>query len=125
MGGGHQANFIAAVRSRKHTDLNADILEGHYSSALCHLGNISYRLGTDVPFNPRTKAFGDNKTAYDALMNFEDYLKHNGLELEAMTYRLGRKLEFDAETERFVGDAEANALLTRDYRKPFVVPEKV
>ena len=124
-GGGKWGNFMAAVRSRKHTDLNADILEGHYSSALCHLGNISYRLGTDVPFNPRTKAFGDDKAAYDALMHFEDYLKHNGLKLEAMTYRLGRKLDFDPETERFVGDAEANALLTRDYRKPFVVPDKV
>ena len=30
---------------------NADILEGHYSSALCHLANISYRLGEEVPFN--------------------------------------------------------------------------
>lgn len=39
---GHYANFINAVRSRKHTDLTADILEGHLSSALCHTGNISY-----------------------------------------------------------------------------------
>ena len=33
----------------------ADILEGHYSSALCHLANISYRLGEQVPFYPRTQ----------------------------------------------------------------------
>ena len=38
-------NFIAAVRSRKTEDLNADILEGHQSTALCHIANISYRLG--------------------------------------------------------------------------------
>ena len=44
--GDHFGNFIAAVRSRKAEDLNADILEGHYSAALCHLANISYRLGT-------------------------------------------------------------------------------
>ena len=44
-GGDHFGNFIDAVRSRKHEDLNADILEGHLSSALCHLANISYRLG--------------------------------------------------------------------------------
>ena len=44
-GGDHYGNFLKAVRSRKHEDLNADILEGHLSSALCHLGNISYRLG--------------------------------------------------------------------------------
>ena len=48
-GNGHFGNFIAAVRSRKVEDLNADILEGHYSAALCHLANISYRLGQEVP----------------------------------------------------------------------------
>ncbi|HEY8503384.1 MAG TPA: Gfo/Idh/MocA family oxidoreductase, partial [Gemmataceae bacterium] len=45
-GGGPFENFIAAVRSRRVEDLNADILEGHLSSALCHLGNVSHRLGT-------------------------------------------------------------------------------
>ena len=41
------------------------------------------------------------------------------------SYRLGRQLEFDPATEKFTGDSEANAMLTRKYRKPFVVPEKV
>ena len=35
------------------------------------------------------------------------------------------KLNFDAKTEKFIGDDEANKLLTRPYRGPFVVPEKV
>jgi len=77
----HIENFLKAVRSRKHTDLTGDILEGHLSAALCHLANISYRTG--------------------------------------------RKLAFDAARERFVGDAEANAQLTRNYRPPYVVPERV
>ena len=64
-GKGHFGNFIAAVRSRKVEDLNADILEGHYSAALCHLANISYRMGTEVPFNKSTGAFGDDKEAYE------------------------------------------------------------
>jgi predicted dehydrogenase len=42
------ANFLHAVRSRKPADLQADILEAHYSAALCHLANISYRLGKDL-----------------------------------------------------------------------------
>jgi predicted dehydrogenase len=42
-----------------------------------------------------------------------------------ISYRLGRTLDFDPKAERFVGDAEANAMLTREYRAPFVVPEKV
>jgi hypothetical protein len=41
------------------------------------------------------------------------------------SYRLGRTLNFDPKTERYTGDAEANAMLTRNYRAPFVVPEKV
>jgi len=42
-----------------------------------------------------------------------------------ISYRLGRKLKFDAKTMSFPGDAEANRMLTRPYRKPYVVPEKV
>ena len=40
-------------------------------------------------------------------------------------YRLGRKLTFDPKTETYVGDDEANQMLTRDYRGPFVVPTNV
>ena len=36
-----------------------------------------------------------------------------------------RRLVLDGDTETFVGDTEANALLTRTYRPPFVVPQEV
>ncbi len=45
--------------------------------------------------------------------------------LANVSYRLGRELKFDGKSEKFVGDAEADRMLTRDYRKPYVVPEKV
>src|SRR5262249_25129911 len=109
--GGHFGNFIAAVRSRKVSDLHADILQGHYSSALCHLANISYRLGEQVPFNGQTKAFGDSKEAYESLERMEEYLtKNNGLKLDGLEYRLGRKLAFNAKSESFVDAPEANKL---------------
>jgi predicted dehydrogenase len=79
--GNNWANFIAALRTRKHEDLNAPIEEGAISTTLVHLANISYRLG--------------------------------------------RTLNFDAANYRVSGDAEANRMFRREYRKPFVVPEKV
>jgi predicted dehydrogenase len=125
-GGDHFANFILAVRGRKQEMLNADILDGHYSSALCHLANISYRLGGEEPFNPQTKAFGDNREAYETLARLEEHLgTENKLNLDGVKYRLGRKLTIDAANENIAGDAEANRLMTREYRKPFMVPEKV
>ena len=51
----HFANFIECVRSRKAEDLNADVLVGHLSSSLCHLGNISYRLGQRGSIQPKDK----------------------------------------------------------------------
>ncbi len=80
-GGDHYANFIKAVRSRKTSDQNGPVETAHLASGLAHLGNIAYRLG--------------------------------------------RVLEFDPATERFPHDEEANKMLTRNYRPPYVVPEKV
>lgn len=118
---GHFGNFISAVRSRKVGDLHADIEEGHYSAALCHLANISYRLGQKVPFVPETKAFGDNKEAYETFQRMGEHLSSkNGIKLDGLTYQLGRKLTIAPETETFVDDKEADRLLTREYRKSFV-----
>lgn len=79
-GQAHFENFIECVRSRKSQDLRAPLEEGHFSSTLCHLGNISYRVG--------------------------------------------RSVTFDGKAERFVGDEEADRLLGRTYRAPYVLPEK-
>jgi hypothetical protein len=113
------------VRSRRSEDLNNHILEGHYSSALCHLANISYRLGEEVPFNKTNGLLGENKVASEAFAQMQEHLKDNGLKLDDLTYRLGRVLRFDAAKEKFIGDPEADKLLTREYRAPFVVPEVV
>lgn len=48
----HMENFLAAVRSRKHTDLTADIEIGAKSMELVHLANISYRVKRAIRYNP-------------------------------------------------------------------------
>ena len=121
----HFANFIEAVRSRKHTDLHADILEGHLSSALCHTGNISYRLGK--PHSPEEirEAIKDNKDLAEAVGRMEEHLAANSVDLKKSPATLGAVLRMDPKTEQFVKNRDANRLLTREYRKPFIVPEKV
>ena len=74
-------NFYDVVRSRNKADLLAPIEYGVTGAALCHLGNIAYRIGHTVQFDPKT--------------------------------------------ETFSGDASANALLTREYRAGYVMPEQV
>lgn len=123
--GGPFGSFIAAVRSRKVEDLNADVEVGHYSSALCHLSNISYRLGTDVPFRSGSQAIGDNTQVVESYETIRANLQAVGMQLEESTYKLGRDLAFDSTAEKFLGDDQANAMLTREYRKGFEVPEKI
>jgi predicted dehydrogenase len=55
----------------------------------------------------------------------EGHLSSAYCHLGNIAYRLGRKLHIDPSTESFVNDAEADRMLTREYRAPFVVPEKV
>ena len=72
----HMKNFLEVCRSRKYEDLHDGLNNAVLSASMCHLANISYRVG--------------------------------------------RKLTL-TEGPKFAGDAEANKLITRDYRKPYVV----
>ena len=59
---GHYQNFIDCVKSRDRLALLAEIEEGHYSALLCHLGNIAYRTGRRLTFDPQTETFpGDDQ----------------------------------------------------------------
>jgi hypothetical protein len=125
--GGPFGSWLTAVRSCKIEDLNADVEIAHYSAALCHLPNVSYRLGEKVPYNAKTQRLGDNREVVETFENISRNLTGAGVKLEESTYTLGKVLTFDAKAERFTGEGAeaANALLTRQYRQPFVVPEKL
>ncbi len=121
----HFVTFIKAIRSRALGYHQGDAETGHIASGMCHLANISYKLGKKVPFNARTKAFGDDRAAYATLARMEKHLTGNGLNLEETQYVLGRALTFDPTTEKFVGNDLANGLLTRDYRGEYKLPKAV
>ena len=77
----HFKNWIDAIKARDISMQNGPVETAHLSSALAHLGNISYRLG--------------------------------------------RQLDFDPVAERFIGNEDANNMLSREYRAPYVLPEKI
>jgi predicted dehydrogenase len=122
--GHHFANFVKAVRSRKHEELNADILEGHLSSALCHVGNISYRLGAPQLASEIATSLAGDDEALETLDRFQQHLLLNKVAPETTKITLGPKLTL-AGTEEFSGSraADANKFLTREYRAPYVVPK--
>ena len=127
-GGGdenHFANFLKAVRSRKLAELNADIEEGHLSSALCHTGNISYRLGMQMSADEVDKTVATLKTtdnAKDTLARTLAHLKDNGVDMAGTKLQVGPVLTCDPQAETIPGNDAASAMLTREYRAPFVVP---
>jgi len=127
-GGGdhhHFRNFVKAIRSGKASDLNCPAEEGHFSAAICHLGNISYRQGDKTILADTKLYFAKNDKANDAVARMVAHLADNGVDREAALV-LGKKLKFDPKTEKFTeatgGDVQkANDLLFREYRKGFEI----
>jgi predicted dehydrogenase len=126
-GGRHHENFIKAVRSRKASDLNADIEEGHLSSALCHMGNISYRLGQKKSTEEIKEMIKDNSELTDSFERFLSHLAANNVDLGKTPATIGPMLTMDVKKESFVGQSAdmANMLVKRNYREPYVIPDKV
>jgi predicted dehydrogenase len=127
-GGSHAANFISAVRSRKKEDQNAEIEDIHFSSAWCHLGNISWRLGEAYSRDQAEAAVKEFQPWNDVIADFHDHLGRNELDAGKLDIKLGAMLELDVANESFTGATatpEALALLTREYRAGFEVPKEV
>ncbi len=121
----HMQNFIDVVRSRKTAQQYGPIAEGHASSALCHLGNISHQLGQAAAPGPLQEKIKGDTGLVEAVGRMTEHLRSNHVDLTATPLTLGLPLSVDAKTERFTGEfaRQANPLLTRSYRAPFVVPE--
>ncbi len=117
----HFGNFIRALRSGKREDLNADVLEGHLSTNICHAGNISYRLGQRASVADARAQIGD-LPQFQAM--FDRYLDHlRAHDVDPGESLLGPWLECDPEHERFRDNAPANELVHGFYRSGFELPQ--
>jgi predicted dehydrogenase len=119
----HLTNFAAAVRSRKTQDLAAEAWQGYLSASCCHMANISHRLGKQSSPEAIRAAIQGSREMSEAFERCSQYLRENGVDLDAMEATLGPRVKFDAEEGRFVGEfAEgANRMMRREYRKPYEV----
>ena len=104
--------------------LKAPIEQGHISSALCHTANISYRLGKTLPPEQTRYLLQKNSDTADAYGRMRAHLEANKVELSETRAELGPDLKMDPRTQRFTNSHKANTMLTRNYRKPFVVTEQ-
>lgn len=125
---GHVANFIDAILANNPKKVTADARCGALSAAVCHLGNISYYLGENNKISNNNlkqelqsvKSLDDNETT---LARTLEHLNANGVDLNKTPLSLGTMLKIDVDKEIFIDNNEANAMMTRDYRTPFVVPD--
>ena len=122
----HFDNFVDAVLSRRTEDLHAEIVEGHYSSVLCHIGNISYRMGELVSKAEALERLGAIVSDENVRETFERtgaHLDRNRVDFDKTRMRIGPWLKFDPNREMFVDSSQADIYLARSDRREFVVPE--
>ncbi|MEN9632975.1 MAG: hypothetical protein RL077_1379 [Verrucomicrobiota bacterium] len=125
--GQHRANFIAAVKNRKVVHGLAE--ECHYSSALCHLANVSYLVGAEKSNAALAEAIKANAETKDSFTRMCDHLRLNEVDPASTSTVVGPLLKIDGRTERFVGSektiveaANRSPLLKREGRGAFMIP---
>ncbi|MCC7474073.1 MAG: Gfo/Idh/MocA family oxidoreductase [Pirellulales bacterium] len=122
-GGDHFKNFLTAVRSRKRSDLNADVVEGHLSSALCHTGGISHQLGEPQTAKDILKSVEHDPLLKDSIERMFAHLRANEVDIDKPAVVVGAPLEMDPAKERITNNTVADDMLRRHDRKPFEVPQ--
>lgn len=112
-------NFVGCIRGTA-TRLYSDAEQGHRSSVLCHLANISYRLGTPCRFDQLDSPLGGGAAGQDGWNSLREHLNDLNSVHSGTSLVLGRTLSFNPKAETFA-DAEANAFLLPTYRAPFAL----
>jgi len=127
-GATHMANFIEAVRTRRPESLAAPVREGAVSAGLIHLGNLSHRVGKAASPQAIHEKLAANHDANESFNRILGYLAANNVDPAKTPLTVGGWLEWDDKGKRFTGGEgykEANEMVTRNYRAPFVVPAKL
>ena len=124
-GGDHIGNWISAIKAGDRTQLNGDIVEGHLSSSLCHLGGISHRVGEQVPAAAISDRLKHDPLLAGSFDRMAAHLRANDVEIDSEpgAITLGPWLDVDPNTGTIKNNATAEELVTRNQRAPFIVPD--
>jgi len=125
-GSGHMQNFLDAVRARSGKSLHAPVREGALSSSLVHMANLAHRAGNSLSTEAIAEQLQMNTVAQEAFGRMAEHLEANKINLKNTRLTLGGWLEWDNSGSRFssgAGAEQANLLLRRTCRGPFIVPE--
>ena len=88
---------------------------------------ISHRIGKQLGSNQIMEIIKGDKVAADTWAAYEQHLKANNVDFAKEPPTMGAMLTLDPNTERFTGELadRANALVKREYRAPYVIPDNV
>ncbi|MFH1265995.1 MAG: gfo/Idh/MocA family oxidoreductase, partial [Planctomycetota bacterium] len=95
-------NWLRAMHSRRWEDLAADVLQGHTSSALCHLGMISHRLGRGTAPEQIVEQVQSDALAAAQFASMKEHLERNGVDLSRGSLALGPSLAQVTQLRRLV-----------------------
>ena len=123
-GAGHAQNFIDGVRAGSPDGLACEAEVGHLSTAMCHLANIAWRIGSEAPLEEVRASMSEHEDALNTIESMVTQINPE-VDFKKQPFRLGPKLTYDTKTERFTGAhaGEANKFVRLPSREPFVVPE--
>lgn len=118
----HADNWLKAVASRSTAHQSCPAQEGHLSAGLCHMAEISHRLGKTASVDALQAALKADSVASESFGQMLEHLRLNEVDLAKSPLTLGAHLKFDPKKLEFVGNKKANAMLHRKDRKGFEIP---
>ncbi|MEQ8849182.1 Gfo/Idh/MocA family oxidoreductase [Botrimarina sp.] len=131
-GAPHMQNFIDAAHRGDPSGVNSPVESAYHSACLSHLANIAVRCGRDAGASDIADELGrhgaSGELGMECFERFSEQLDLWSVNTAKTPWRLGTGLVFDPEAEQYTAGPNveaAQAMVRREDRKPFVVPDTV
>ena len=121
----HLPAFIAAIKANNPENLPISIEDGHISAALCHIGNISHRVGQLKDPEQISDSVRTNELQNETWQRVAKHLANKHINIQIDKLILGKNLTIDPTNEMFIGTGaqQANLFLKDKYREEWTIPE--